>query len=501
MISRMARALMVLACVTGVACPGPPAPVESASASRVEEPPVEPPASVIPDESRAPVPIPLSEIGMPKAPQVSAAAREENTRAFAAHRRGDLAASHDGFARAVDMSPDHDLARYNLACALSRVGDLDEARQELSIVLHRDLRRFQGRWRGERADPDLDALRGSDHAADIDALVARLRAAYERAHDVGIPAYFYQHRPRWHGTLGESEREHGGTTDLIAGIYLHDVRRFVPLTRGGDVALLDLPGRRALHVETSIWEGESHTIQHGDPELRFVSTSFDASRAFETKLTVEPGLLGIDAKKDLIGLGLIVDLRLGWSGDGLGIDLHYRRDDQGNEEHISWRLEPDGTRERIDSFLEPPAGLELLREGARFFSAPPAGIRRVGRTLEIDGRDAPLELDRMYQVFADPDRRFVIVLDQRHEVVDGASVALRNDTTVSRIDVQTGKLEPLAEGKGAGWVVLGPDGALYVETGGITRRWATLDAAQGEPTMEGLHLTMPLDDPFCEGCG
>ena len=30
---------------------------------------------------------------------------------------------------------------------------------------------------------------------------------------------------------------------------------------------------------------------------------------------------------------------------------------------------------------------------------------------------------------------------------------------------------------------------------------AYLDAAQGEPTMEGLHLTMPLDDPFCEGCG
>src|SRR4029079_16362530 len=103
---------------------------------------------------------------------------KENSEAFRAHRAGDLAASHDGFARAVEMNPDHDLARYNLACALSRLGDLDEARQELSTVLHRDLRRFQGRWRGERADPDLDALPGSEHAAALDALVERLRAAY-----------------------------------------------------------------------------------------------------------------------------------------------------------------------------------------------------------------------------------------------------------------------------------------------------------------------------------
>ncbi len=102
---------------------------------------------------------------------------------------------------------------------------------------------------------------------------------------------------------------------------------------------------------------------------------------------------------------------------------------------------------------------------------------------------------------AAPDRRFVILLDQRHEMVDSAELVFRNDTTVSRLDVQTGKIERLAEGKGAGWVVLGPDGALYVETGGTTLRWATLDAAHGEPTMEGLHLTMPLDKPFCEGCG
>jgi Tetratricopeptide repeat len=499
----LARTLSSLVCTTLLACTGQPTPVESTSAPPVEAAMVEPPTTSIPeDTSRAPVPLP--EIGMPSAPQVSEAASKENGRALAAHRAGDYAAARDGFTRAIEQSPDHDLARYNLACALSRLGELDQARRELSTLLHRDLRRFEGRWRGERADPDLEALRGWEHAVALDALVPRLRAAYERAHDVGVPAYVYRHRLRFHGTVGssEEEREHGGTTDLVAGIYLHDVRRFVPLTHGGDVALLDLPHRRALHVETSIWQGESHMIQHGDPELRLVSTSPDPAQAFAAKLTLEAGLLGIDAKEDLIGAGLIIDLRLGWSGEGLEIDLHYRRDEDGHEGHIGWLLKPDGTREHSAAPIAFDSGMELLREGARFITAPPAGLRLHKRTLVVEGRETPIELDRAYdQVFAAPDRRIAIVLDHRHEVEHDARLVLINDTTVSRVDVSTGKVERLAEGPGAGWVVLGPDGALYVEAGGTTRRWATSEAEQAEPTLEGLHLAMPIDEPLCEGCG
>ena len=86
-------------------------------------------------------------------------ARKENREALALHRAGKYAEAQAGFARAVEASPGHDLARFNLACAYARLGKLDEAATELTTLLERDLLRFQSRWRGDDADPDLDALR------------------------------------------------------------------------------------------------------------------------------------------------------------------------------------------------------------------------------------------------------------------------------------------------------------------------------------------------------
>ena len=75
------------------------------------------------------------------------------------------------------------------------------------------------------------------------------------------------------------------------------------------------------------------------------------------------------------------------------------------------------------------------------------------------------------------------------------------DATATRVDLTTGDLAQLAHGPGPGWVTLAPDGALYIETNGTTQRWPTLDAPTAEPTIPDLHLTMPMDRPFCEGCG
>lgn len=500
-----------LACVAFLGCtsPGPrpaPAPeVEVAEAPTAPSPAI-PAAAPTPS---APEVSPI-DIGWTGRPKISRAARTLNKKALAAHREGRFEESRDGFAQALADSPDHDLVRYNLACALSRLGELDAAQRELLTLLHRDLRRFQTRWRGAKADADLEALRTSPQAAAIDEALPRLREAYDRAHDTGVPAYFFAHTRRYFGfapgatgdDYDDEYGEFGGTKQLVAGIYLHDVARFVPLTRDTDVAQLDLPRRRAVHVHTGIWEGMSHGIMHEDPTLYFVSTSPNPDEDFATKLDIGPEALGIKVvEEDLIGIGFVDRLHVGWQPQGLAVHLQHWGSEAYKVRHHALRVAGDGTRTELPLPVTFEHGFDLLREGAVFFAPKPGGMRLVRRTLEVEGREAPIRLDRDYQeVFVDEDRKFVVLLGRRHftDTDDWSDV---NDTIVSRLDLTTGKVERLAQGKGAGWVVLGSDGALYVETGGTTQRWPTLDATEPGDTMPELHLTMPRDPAFCENCG
>lgn len=199
----------------------------------------------------------LAEIGWDSLSRPTELARKENREALALHRAGKYAEAQVGFARAVEISPGHDLARFNLACAYARLGKLDEAAAELNALLERDLLRFQPRWRGEKADPDLDALRDSKHAAILDNRIKTLRVAYDEAHDIGIPAYAYRYRPlhtkkrskEAGGTDGETLMA-GGMDWLVAGTYLPQAKRFVPLTRGGTLSWLDLRNRRVVHISS-----------------------------------------------------------------------------------------------------------------------------------------------------------------------------------------------------------------------------------------------------------
>lgn len=510
-----------MACAVHLGCtsPGPrpaPAPhVEVADAPHASSP-------AIPNAARAPsapevAPI---DIGWARRPQISQTARKLNKQALGDHRKGRYEESRDGFARALADSPDYDLARYNLACALSRLGDLVGARRELMTVLRRDLRRFQVRWAGKRADADLGALRTSPHAAAVDEALIALREAYDEAHDTGVPAYFYEHSERYIGLPphltgdGEGDWDHygeqGGTTQLVAGIYLHapgeagphSAPRFLPLTRDTDVAQLDLPRRRALHLHTGIWEPQEYGIEHTQPRAYLVSTSPDPAEDFAAILDVSPEPLGLEFDEGAFDrIGFVQQLRMGWRPEGAAFDLEYSSAEVPENGRLAWVLAPDGRISMMPPAASFEGGLELRRDGAVFFAPAPAGVRLRGRKLRVDGRPDSIPLDRRYEeVFVGPNQQYAVLLQRRHDLNENDGIYV-HDATVTRVDLTTGEIEPVAHGDGAGWVVLAPDGALYVETGGTTRRWPTIDAASSSEVMPRLHITMPRDTLVCGGCG
>ena len=79
-----------------------------------------------------------------------------NRNALAHHRGERFEESHSGFTAIVEEKPDYNAARFNLACALSRLGRLEEAMQEIKHLLCRDLPTYFSKV---REDPDLQALR------------------------------------------------------------------------------------------------------------------------------------------------------------------------------------------------------------------------------------------------------------------------------------------------------------------------------------------------------
>lgn len=433
------------------------------------------------------------QIGWGAIPYPSRAARKHNRKALAAHRKGDYLASKAGFERALATSSTHDMARFNLACAHSRLGELEDAKRELVTLLERDLLRFQGRWRGEEADADLEALRGSEYAEEIDEAVAALRITYDEVQDEGIPAYVYGRVelvvPKTEAAGGADPDDApttGGTSALVAGVYLPAVRRFVPLTRGESLALLDLPTRRVVHVRNSYTDGwYEPTID--DPTLLLRSTSPDPGKQFETKLKMTSKKLRVNTHGLESNLGFVHGLVLAWAPERLVFELWHVDPSEGSRKRTGF-IEHDGTHGFEALELEGYPRLEMLMEGAVQHAPTAPRPKRTKRP-----RKAQYE-----SVIPGPEGNFAVVVRQRHETDADYS---HNDATVDRVDLSTGDATRLSRGSGAGWALFDADGALYVETGGATRRWAAVDADASERVLSGVHIAMPRDDQICNLCG
>lgn len=82
-----------------------------------------------------------------------------NRAALAQHRAGDYARSAAGFEAALRLDRGDAMARYNLACALARLGRVEAAIAELQAIRDAGCARCAGRLRAARGDPDFASLR------------------------------------------------------------------------------------------------------------------------------------------------------------------------------------------------------------------------------------------------------------------------------------------------------------------------------------------------------
>lgn len=448
----------------------------------------------VPVAEERPAEIGLDTLGFAARPNVFRAARTANRKALTHHRKGDYEASRKGFEAALAVSPGHDMARFNLACALSRLGEVEKARDHMRVLLYRDLIRFQGRWQGPDADADLQQLRESSFATELDELIGNLRVAYNRALDEGIPAYLYDSKPYEFRTNDQDDNYVvGGTSHLIAGVWLQAAGRFVPLAHGHNAALIDLKRRKVALVSAGLEVGHCVTVSAA-PTIEWVSVDPDPEQ--QTSATAQLKSSMFDDWGDIPVRG---DYSVGRVGDALGIEMTWADDT------FYFTLDaPEGLKRRSARVVFDDVWLELVPEGARFHVLPPEGYRISRRSLTVPGRDESISLDRSYDhVFATSDAAApVFVLGRIYEAgTEEDHWTGRSEAIISRVDVVSGKSETLVRGKGPGWVVVGTDGAVYIEVGEQTQRWATADAAAPEPTMDGLHISMTLELPFCGCCG
>src|SRR6185369_13826669 len=129
-------------------------------------------------------------------------------------RNGSFDAAAAGFRRALELSPNFVLARYNLACTLARANALDDAERELRAVFELD-------WIGFRAhaaeDSDLATFHHSVQGKRLAARTPELEARYRASLDRGLRAMI------WLTRTADPTQPSG----LRVGVWDHVTKRFV----------------------------------------------------------------------------------------------------------------------------------------------------------------------------------------------------------------------------------------------------------------------------------
>lgn len=174
------------------------------------------------------------------------------------HRSGDHAASKLALSSIWKEGPNNSQARYNLACALSLLGEVEEAATHYAELLKEDLPHYRGRL---AEDKDLEALRSSPkHSQKLGVLIATLDTRWKQASQGALPMIY------WRGPLGAKN------SDLRAGVWNPETERFIPLGRkvkGSVGAIVDLVNQRSLTLSR-----RKHKKRKSDEEFGGV-TEFD----------------------------------------------------------------------------------------------------------------------------------------------------------------------------------------------------------------------------------
>lgn len=416
----------------------PPAPEPTPPPERAPEPPTE-------------LPTDLGWTEPPAAP--SAAQWRANQAALRHHRAERFEAARDGFAAVVAEAPGYHNARFNLACAHTKLGDLEAASRELRTLLERDLPTYGPRL---DEDEDLAPLRTDAAGEALAAYRARVTRGYEAALEAGAPIAWEQTVPN---PRRRSEDDEGYHTRLYAqaGVWWPAERRFVPMA-----PRVHVDSDFLMYAHAVAWLHRS----------RRTAISVTANSNAADMSTLDP---------------VVIQIHRAPTGEAL-----HRRTIPNPEEWMlgSVRIRPTPEGARFESqagegFVGPrgaPEGptLQLLAEASSEVQLEPSagldGVEVVGRTLRIGaepgGREVnlPSIRDTDHGVSSVDDR--VLPLGTTHALVlttqfvdMGTDGQGHGAHVLTRVDRRDGATEELRRGEGPAHAMSVGEGAL-VQLGG-----------------------------------
>lgn len=394
-----------------------------------------------------------------------------NTLGWQKHLKGDWAGSRPHFSEAISIVTEYDLARYNLACALSRLEDYEGSLEQLTHVLVRDLPRFK---RAALKDQDLGNLRRSALGKELERRIELLEDVWAQAMAVGTPAIAWRERSTT--MISEAQGKQGQL--VRPGVWVHKTRRFVPaieIIEGAFSGLVDVERQQAMIV--------------------VATPTVDLPPLFEgVQIIAAPLTPAGEAprKADLVM-------------DNLGtIELHAVDNGvrvRGNSTKSHWReLRASGLVRSESQYLPDRPVLRLTPDGSLLVAYHPDGWSHKGRSVFTpSGQEIVMQSGHstatQHSLVFNADKSHAVMVAVRMKCTDEGPV-LRH--WIDRLDLGANTAEALANTEGPAAAVYGRDGALYLQIGTETIRYATPTATRYETLPEGVMLVPPMQQPTCQ---
>lgn len=445
---------------------------------QVEEPPPPPEPMPMPEPQPQPEPEPqgwqvtLEEIGWEVVPpEPPSRAFMANTKGWQLHERSDWEGSRPHFQEAVSIVTEYDLARYNLACAHSRLGDLDAALEELTHVLVRDLPRFK---RAALEDQDLGNLRRSPLNDELESRIEKIEEVWEQAMRIGTPAVAW--RERTQTMISEVQGKQGQL--LRPGVWVHRSEHFVPAMEIIDDAFSG-------YVDV---ERQKGVIIVAQPTVD-LPPLFEGARV----LVVPLSPAGESPRKAELVKDNLETIEIAAIDSGIRVRLNTRRS--------SWKeVRAGGLVRSPDQELPERPVLKVTPDGTLLIKSHPPGWRHRGRKVYMPGgREITMQsghsIANQHSLFFNEDQSHAVMVAIRVKCTEEGPV-LRH--WIDRLDLEAGTAEGLANAEGGAAAQYGRDGALYLQLGTETIRYPTPTATRYETLPEGVMLVPPMKMPTCQ---
>lgn len=412
------------------------------------------------------------------------------TAALQVHREGNYSASKEALLGLVTKAPSNNRARYNLACALSRLGEVAEAAIHYEILLQEDMPHYRGRL---SEDKDLEAVRNSPtHFKALTTLSQELESKWQQQSQGALPMIY------WRGGLGGTEG-----SSLRAGVWNPDSQRFLPLgrnIRGSIGALVDLPNRKVLTITR-----RKHKYKDADEEIGG-STDYDFAAAVHPLYGEGPAVFSMKREmaheleafpvEDGIHVRWFTDFGQEWFKNNL---WKHKKSPLKSGEIFTGA----GRKLRIPEipprpYLYSEGSIVILRDaGQTNFPARPRyqwtsgatqGYRVKNNKLYVPSTKKKIKLSRGHGVsFSD---NLTISDSGSHIWVLSQLSGCKH--LVDRVDLATGQVTELARGEGLAAARM-HKGKLYLQLGTSTRVFDKLDSPweQGEELPLGIGFIFP----------